>query len=257
MLIRVIGFGVKGYSQITLEAINHLRSSKKVLYFPNSTDNAELFFSHFNIVTFESLSYLYIDGAKDIENYQRVISKLLDEVRTLEDIALLMPGHPRLGVTILRWLEKKVMDTDIKIETIPGISSFDTMVNDLKVDPLEQGSVIIDANRLLLYQYEMEPRIDHYIYHVCSIGTPRTYVSNPSIENRIDLLKNYLLRFFDFKKAVTLIKSPLSMSDQPFVVSEELGYLENVLQYIDFSTTLYIKGEEAAKKNINHDFLKI
>ena len=48
-----------------------------------------------------------------------------------------------------------------EIEIIDGISSFDVMMTYLGIDPLEQGTVLLDANRLLLFQYGLEPtRLD-------------------------------------------------------------------------------------------------
>ncbi len=36
---------------------------------------------------------------------------------------------------------------------VNGISSFDFMLTLLQLDPIEQGTVVVDANRLLLFKY--------------------------------------------------------------------------------------------------------
>src|SRR5262249_42271153 len=132
-------------------------------------------FSDQGIQNVESLGPLYQDGAHDEDNYSRVIAKIEQEAGRFSRVAVLLPGHPRIGVTIVQRLSHR---PDVK--TLPGISSFATMLNDLAVDPLERGSVILDVNRLLLYDLKIVPELDHYLYHVCSIGSSATNFSDPS-----------------------------------------------------------------------------
>jgi len=81
------------------------------------------------------------------------------------------------------------------------------MINDLKVDPLDHGSTIIDANRLLLYKLKIEPKIDLFIYHICSVGNSRTDYNELSKNNHLSSLQNYLSEFYSDNHKIVLISS--------------------------------------------------
>jgi hypothetical protein len=138
---------------------------------------------------------------------------------------------------------------------IPGVSSFDTMINDLSRDPLERGSVIIDANRLLLLQFHLDSSLDHYIYHVCSVGVAQTNFRDPSRGNRLDLLRDYLLRFFPATHEATLVSSAVRPGESARRLQCPIGELERLLPNLTFESTLYIAGDRPT--GIDRDFLEL
>jgi uncharacterized protein YabN with tetrapyrrole methylase and pyrophosphatase domain len=170
-------------------------------------------------------------------------------------VTVLIPGHPKVGVSWIQDLEKYEYDTEIELKVIDGISSFDTMLTDLRRDPLEQGAVVIDANRMLLYRLNLDPRMDYYIYHVCSVGTSRTHVSNPSLDNGLDLLKSWLLRSFPSDHEVTLVQSDIISGDRSAVETCLLKELEKLASSITFATSLFIRGVQPSFESLDKEFL--
>lgn len=162
---------------------------------------------------------------------------------------MLVPGNPRLGVSWIDDLEKSKHDGLIQLRIVDGISSFDTMITDLGRDPLEKGTVIIDANRLLLYQLKLEPRMDYFIYHVCSVGTTKTNYSNPSLDNRIDLLKNCLLKSFPPNHEAILVQSGMVPGKGKILTTCSINELENITSKITFSSSLFIPGLQRSTKD--------
>src|SRR3990167_6942591 len=93
------------------------------------------------------------------------------------------------GMKGLQHLKQEASDLGIALHVLPGISSFDTMINDLCLDPIEEGSCIVDANRLILYDYDVDTCLNYFIYHVCSIGNSNTDYKSPVSRNAVDFLK--------------------------------------------------------------------
>src|SRR6266540_2093615 len=137
--IRVVGYGVRVVKHLTFEAIEHIQAASKVLYFPTIMSEMQWLLERLQVGQHEDLSPLYFDGGRDVENYERVVTKVVSDARLYGDVAFLLPGHPRIGVTPLSWLEGNHQYSDIEVKVSEGVSSFDTMINDLKRDPLEHG----------------------------------------------------------------------------------------------------------------------
>lgn len=250
MKIRVIGVGIRGVSQLTIEALEAMRAARKVF----SLSCPPALFLSFGLADIEDISELYRDKDKDEDNYQRIMDKVWFEAQRHKDIALLVPGHPRLGVTILQWLEQMRTKARFTLEVVEGISSFDTLINDLKRDPLERGSVILDVNRLLLFQLTLEPVLDYYLYHICSIGTNRTNVSNPAKDNALHLLKEKLLDYYPQHHKVILIHSAEHPGEVVHIIDGIVGELEKLLPQITFSSSLFIPG--VRPKVIDRNYLQ-
>lgn len=246
MTIYVIGGGVCLANHLTLEAVATLARARKVLFFPSVKGETEATLEAMGQRSFEDLTPLYVEGARDYDNYNRVAAKVVAEARVGGDVVLLLPGHPRVGVSTVKILEKKAVAAGFRVKTLVGVSSFDTMINDLEVDPLEEGSVILDANRLLVNQYVLEPRVNTFIYHVCSVGTSATNRNDPLRGNRLDLLKEVLLRHYPADHECVLIGSPAHFSVPGTRVRVQIGRFEELAPHVHFGTTLFVPAVAAA-----------
>lgn len=255
MKITVVGGGIRGATQLSLEGASALKTARQVYFLTGSAQEVQSTLTQLGISGAHDLLSLYVDGAADKANYQTIFNRLVSDCRQYGHIAFLVPGHPRIGVSVVQMLEKQHEALGIELEVLPGISSFATMINDLKRDPLERGSVIIDANRLLLYQIPVAKEIDHYIYHVCSIGTSRVHISDASIDNRLDLLKAHLLKFLDSSHEAILICSSVEATGAATLRKTTVGELETLLPHIHFGTTLFLPAAKA--ESFDRGYLKL
>ncbi|MGE7926850.1 SAM-dependent methyltransferase [Lysinibacillus xylanilyticus] len=254
--INILGLGVRGKKQLTLESLSIMRNSDMILYFPMEVNFESWLKESVCIKKAESLAPLYIEGAIDIENYKRIVNRIIEVSESQKNIAILVPGHPYLGVTWVKMLKRVAIEKNINVNFHEGISSFDTMMNDLQVDPLDRGAVILDANRLLLYSLNIEPRMDLFIYHVCSVGNSNTDYDHVKENNNLNVLQKYLMKFYTEDHKVVLIgsNSKLSNSLTKEVKLKDLDLLDD---YITVATSLYIPGVETEKKDINNEFYNL
>ena len=251
----VVGAGIRGRKHLTLEALTYLRQASVVLFFPFDSITSEWLEKDLEVAKSESLAPLYQDGSVDVDNYDRISKKILETAQEFGSVAVLIPGHPRVGVSWIQDLEYYDREVKIRLKIIEGISSFDTMLTDLGRDPLEHGAVVIDANRMLLYRLNLDPRMDYYIYHVCSVGTSRTHFSNPALNNRLDLLKNWLLRSFPPNHEVELVQSHTISGKRAIVGTCPLKELEKLTPPITFGTSLFLKGVKPSPESLDKEFL--
>ena len=254
--INVVGYGVNAVKHLTLEAIMVLERSEVVL---TLSTNEEINVLRKYCLKIVNITSLYKDGDKDANNYSRIYQNTISYLKSHNNITLLIPGHPRLGVTLTQIFEIQAEKCDYSVNVIPGISSFDTMLNDIKIDPLERGTIIIDVNRLLLFEYPINTALDHFFYHICSIGNSRTEFSSPNINNRVSLFKGYLLKFYLPTKEITMIQSQSLHSKDTKLTESKLEDIDVLLQEVNFSCSLFIQGEikNIPVNNVFYGFLTL
>ena len=248
--INVVGLGIYSTEQLTIEGLNAAKNSNNCYYLGPNFENIKQGLIELGISDVKNIMHLYKDGEVDVEIYKKVCDFLIKSAIIHKSLALMVPGHPRLGVTLIPLLER---NKNVEVKVFCGISCVDTLINDLKRDPIEYGSLIVDVNRLLLYDIPLNSAIDTYIFHICSIGTSRVYLSCPEKDNKILLLKKHLLRYYPEQHDVYAISS----SYKDGVLFESYQYkvkeIENLVKMVHFGTTLYIPGMRPLA--YNHEFL--
>lgn len=249
--ITVVGRGLDPAKHLSLEAIRTLKNADIILGIEPETDSWKTLREEFNIPKIIDVGTLYINGAKDLQNYTSFIAHAFEALKTHNHVVLLVAGHPRVGVTFAQILTQHQNNSALNFEInfIEGLSSFDVMLNDLEIDPLERGSSVLDSNRLLLFQYNLEPSMNHFIYHICSVGTDRVHYSDSSKDNKITALQDYLESFYDRKKEIFLCKASNGQSEKGKYISLQVCDLAANIHQIDFGTTLFIPAEKPSKFN--------
>jgi len=245
------GLGVKELKQMTIETLESLKRADAVLYLGVTPQRHLPQIAQWGAKNAASILELYTDGDVDENNYQRLCAAVLETAGRHPLTVLLVPGHPRIGVTLVQRLEKLCPMNGIALGVQPGISSFDAMLNDLARDPLEKGSVMIDANRMLLFDMRWDPTLDCYLYHVCSVGTRKVHLSDARQENSWDLLKQHLLTIYPKDARVELVSSSTKEENLSSRVSAPLSEIETLFESVHFGTTMFIPGQKPASMNKN------
>lgn len=252
--ISIIGRGVDPAKHLSISALRTLQKADRVVGIESEMEFWSELQKDFQIPKVEDLRSLYRSQDKDMINYHRFVDCVLDISSKCSHLALLIAGHPRLGVTFIDLLKTKA-SKDLEIEILDGISSFDVLVTHIGIDPLEQGTVLLDVNRLLLFQYRLQPELSYFIFHASSIGNSTTNFLNPSLDNRIDILKTYLLKYYPEDKELFLCRASNGKNENSTMIRTTILELDISLGKIDYSTTLYIPPEKPTQ--LDWDYLNL
>lgn len=256
MQITVIGLGINPHNDLSLLAYNTLKNANKSIVITTDDDVFQL--NNLGIFP-ENIMDLYMNGNIDADNYEHIFEKILKEAEINSNLVVGLPGNPGFGVTLLLMLRERQIEHSYELFVLPGISSLDWMMLANAHDPLERGTIVLDANRLLLFDFSIDPTLDCYIYHVCSVGTARTWINEPDRDNNIPTLKEFLLKVYPPEHIVSLIsiKSALLRSttdpSQYVLAKSTIERMEEMLSVVHFDATLFIEGVNP--KKINRDFL--
>jgi uncharacterized protein YabN with tetrapyrrole methylase and pyrophosphatase domain len=238
----ILGSGIRGFSQITLEAIAVLESADVTLYFGGRDE----WLDKIQFKELVSIHDLYRDGDIDRNNYARIHDRIMLEVERFPQVVVMCAGHPGFGEYVTDLLRQSCREKGHEFKVLPGISGFDGMMIDLEQDPLQLGTVILDANRVLMHSHEMNIHFDHYLYHVCSVATKFTHLTDSSKDNHIDLLQTHLLKFYDPEHPCQLICSS-NATKGTVIHSGKISELDQLLPKVHFGTTLFIPGIQSPR----------
>lgn len=247
MRLSIVGRGIRPLEHLTLAGVRALKSAEVVFGIEPDVESWAVLAEEFDLPRIERLDFLYKDGHTDLENYQSFFSFIKDIIGMYEHVALVVAGHPRLGVSVSQWLSSPEITSEVELKFIEGISSFDTMFNDLRLDPLERGTAILDANRMLLFKYQLENTLDTFIYHPSSVGNSHTDLINCAARNQINDLMEYLLKFYPADKHIHLCKAANFIGQLSEYSCIKLADLVNQADQIDTGTTLFIPAERPNK----------
>ena len=243
MNLTFVGLGIHGAEQLTLEGLTAIKKAHKVLALPIDEDATIQRLHELGVSDIQNIKFLYKNGYHDNEIYKGIFVEILKNLKVYKNLVVLLPGHPRIGVSIVQIFEHAKDRFGIELKCIVGISSFATMVNDLAIDPLERGTILIDANRMLYRELKINPQLDLIIYHVCSVANSNTDYQDPSLANRLDLLRQYLLRFYPAGHEVKLISSNSFVEGSaPQIAISTIHNLMDLNKQIHFGTSLFIMG---------------
>lgn len=250
-IIYIIGTGQNPKDHLTLEAVRVIKKSDKLLLINGDSESVIQAINGHN--NYEDIVDLYVDGDIDDNNYNRIVKKIVTDSEKNKIISVTTAGHPLIGVS---WWErlKKSKSLDSEIIYIEGISSWTGVFTEFEHDPLENGVLTVDANRLLMFDQTINPEFDTLIFNFCSTGTRKTNISAPYVDNEILFLKKHLLQFYPKNHLVSMISARHFDEKKGNIINVELMNLEDILPKISFYSSLFIKGVNP--KSYNKDFLK-
>lgn len=234
--VTVVGLGILPARDLTVGAIDALRGADHSLYLGADADLGR----YLSTVTgreVKSVNDLYHESARDLDNYERIVARVTEGLVEGRTYAFGVPGSPGVGVTLVDLLRGRLGS---QVEFYPGISSFDSVLLDIAVDPLERGCVVVDANRLLLFDFDHDPRLGMLIYHSSSVGTSRTNFREPWRSNRLELLQQKLLTVFGAARRVEIVRSRSGPQDPGLRLGTTVAELGDHVRSIDYASTLYV-----------------
>jgi hypothetical protein len=251
--ITCVGLGINVTEDLTRKATEALgdRSAVNLLLCDSGIQSA---LEAINIRG-QNISHLYGNGDSDLGNYERILAEVMQQAENSERVNLAVPGHPEIGVTVTALLRKECAKRGIAFDLVPGISSFDRMICELGIDPIDRGTNLLDANRILLFKKSIDPTSSSFIYHVCSTGNSKAWYKDPNNGNRLELLQDYLVRTYGSKHPCTFIMCNTNSSRKSNLITTELGLLTNHRDHITFLTTLFVPA--AKPTSVDRSFLRL
>ncbi len=237
--IYLLGSGIRSIYHITLETRSILGSCEE-LYYYHDLPSLEEYFRSIHPGPVNLLERFYIDGMDRGEIYTATVDFLIERARVNPGIAFITHGHPLVGSTISQLLIEAAGKNGLKLEIHSAISCFDSIVTDLRIDPVQNGLMIIEASDLLGHAEPMNPRIDCILMQIADIGSPVASRKKEHGAEGLSGLKAYLLRYYPPDHRVSIIESSVEVGFPGEIRTVPLGKLDGISFTLLYNHSLYI-----------------
>lgn len=167
--ITAIGAGIDARQHLSIEAIEALRSIRKVYYSGELSGIEEVIDD--NRIEFENLSTLALYGEPRATTYARFADHIFRELPAYHSVAWMTAGNPYFidgGTYVLR---ERAGERGVAFHVVPAISSVDLLVGMLNIDVSRAGLQVFDANALFLRPTPLNNIVPALILQLARAGT--------------------------------------------------------------------------------------
>lgn len=200
--VYVAGLGLQTVAQLTREVEAAIRSSREVLYLDAGVATRTVLETLCPRVT--SLYDSYVQGGPRVSAYEHMAALVIDAALDHPPVTFAIHGHPLVAVHP-SFLVMQLADLlDLRVSVLPGISAIDTILADLRLDPVVNGIQMYEATDLLLRRRPLQPDVPAIIWQIGPLETSLHSMA-VSLPERFSRFINYLRQFYPPRHEVVAI----------------------------------------------------
>ena len=235
--IAIVGLGIVGVHQITREVEETVRRCRCTFV----VDAGFGVVSHLKSICAEvvSLLPLYELGKERLPTYRRMAAEVVNAAIAGSPVCFATYGHPLVYCYPAILIQRAAKVLSLRVETLPGISSLDTLFVDLGFDAATDGLQMYETTDLLLRRRPLQNDVPCILWQVDAIAQP-TYETDRRSADQFLPLQNYLLEFYPAEHRITLVLSKTFPLQKSIVETYRLGTLSTDLERGPQSGNLYI-----------------
>jgi tetrapyrrole methylase family protein/MazG family protein len=200
----ITGCGIKSLAHLTRENKAAIEQADLVLYLVNEPIVAQWIQNKSK--ENESLENLYFSESLRVNAYKKIIDHILCRINRCDNVCVVVYGHPLLLSNSIEHLIRQIDRNVIDLIIIPAISTFDCLLADLEIDPLN-GCFSVEANELINKNKHLDPTNHLIIWQVGLIEDAHSKV-NSNLYG-VKALKEKLLRTYDLEHECVLYESSI------------------------------------------------
>lgn len=240
--IVLVGLGVNGAHQFTREAEDALRLSSHVFM----TDMAPGVVDQVRTMAADvtNLYTKYAPGQHRIEIYREMASTVVSAALEQPPVAFATYGHPRFYCYPSALIQRAARLLDLRVSVLPGVSSLDTLMVDLDLDPALDGLQVYEATDLIVRNRPVQQDATCVILQAAIALDPYNNPGRPSADG-LELLQRHLLQFYPASHQGVLLVSATHPLLEPIRVSFTLGDLARAVASASNVATLVIPPVQA------------
>ncbi|KAJ5368980.1 uncharacterized protein N7496_008740 [Penicillium cataractarum] len=164
----IVGSGIKGISQLTLEAVVHIEEADKVFYCI-SDPATELSIKHHNKCSID-LYVPYDDDKPRHRTYVQMAEVILREVRKGYNVVGVFYGHPGVFVNPAHRAIDIAASEVYEATILPGVSAEDCLFADSGIDPSNPGCQTLEVTNFLVTNQPLATHCHVILFQVGAIG---------------------------------------------------------------------------------------
>jgi hypothetical protein len=164
----VVGLGLMCPSHVTKRCWQALEQADQLFFISDNLEK-QAWLRQLN-PNFRDLMVHYGPNKSRTQTYQDMADDVVGCLRGGQSAALVSYGHPLVFCDPSRLAIEQTMAAGFPVEILPGISSMDCLLADLRVDSENYGLQIYEASDLLIHGVDVSSNCSQIIFQVPSLG---------------------------------------------------------------------------------------
>lgn len=201
----VVGTGLKAALHLTPEARDEISRADRVFYLV-SDPLSERYFKTLSPKA-KSLAPCYALGRPRMAAYERMIERILAQVRSGKRVCAAFYGHPGVSVLPSHEAIRQARKEGFEAKMLPGISAEDCLFAELGLDPTRSGCQSYEATDFLVYGRRFDPSSALILWQAGVVGN-LDYRDRPT-RSGMRRLTERLARAYGTKHEVILYEASL------------------------------------------------
>ena len=240
--ITIVGTGIVAVRQLTHEAQRALSTANEILFLDHGFGVKEYLETICAVVT-DLYPISYRDDEQRIRAYDRMTAAVIAAALDHPPVTFAVYGHPKIYVYPTIQITEAAKLLGLRVEVLPGISSLDTILIDLGLDPGMDGLQMYEATDLLLRDRPLQPDVPCLLWQIGPIESS-LYSRRRSMPSRFLRLQSHLRCYYRDTHEIIAIQSSGHRLVAPEITRCVVADLHEVLPQVSPVATLYIPPAE-------------
>jgi siroheme synthase len=202
--IVIVGSGIMVPDQLTLQALRILTKASEVWTNVPEPEHAELAktigrYPH-------SLWPFFQSDRPRIVNYEAIVAHLLQRASAVRQVAYLTQGHPMVLDRVATELLRQSSNGGVPVSVIPGVSSVDTILADIRYEPA-RGLQVFDATNFVRRGMKIDGRAGLLLLQPGVFGIDMPRLTSDAPAPQLTELRDALCTTYPEEHPAVLVRS--------------------------------------------------
>jgi hypothetical protein len=166
----IAGLGLQTVAQITREVEAAIRLSREVLFLDTGVATKPFLETLCPRVT-PLYEQSYSEGRPRVNAYEHMAARVVEAALDRPPVTFAIHGHPLIAAHPPFLILELAHALELQVTVLPGISAIDTILADLRLDPVVHGVQMYEATDLLLRRRPLQPDVPAIIWQIGPIET--------------------------------------------------------------------------------------
>ena len=234
----IAGLGIQTVGQVTREVEQAIRDSREVLYLDTGVATRPFLEGLCPRVT-PLYQQSYSEERPRVSAYEHMAVSVIEAALDHPPVTFAIHGHPLVAVDAPFLVLELAKALDLRVAVLPGISGIDTILADLRIDPVVHGVQMYEATDLLLRRRPLQPDVPAIIWQIGPLETA-LHTMRVSRPERFQRFVAHLRHFYPARHEVAAIYCAPHPLLPPRILRFALDDMGQHAEEIHAGFTLYV-----------------
>ncbi len=236
--IWIAGLGIQTAAQLTREVEDAIRSSREVLYLDTGVATRSLLEALCpRVISLYDESYS--EERPRVSAYEHMAARVVEAALDHPPVTFAIHGHPLVAAHPPFLVLDLAAALELSVTVLPGISAIDTILADLRIDPIVHGVQMYEATDLLLRRRPLQPDVPAVLWQIGSLESA-LHTQRVSREERFTRFVAYLRQFYPAGHEVAAVYSAPHPLLRPHIVRFAIDDMGHYAHEFHAGFTLYV-----------------